>query len=511
MFKSLSAFILLFLALAATCHASPYKAILYPRGATLFEQQQLAAGTSRVILNLPQVANPESLRTYLGPEAEATRITSIESRSVLPEQPNFIPLRAKIDELKTQLTQAADRIQAGELALSYWQKQEAVPTANNLTEAKALSELIRSESQALLLDISQIKAEQTQLQQQLDEAERQLREQTGNAKRIWQVELQLSSALPQATQLYFDYRINKAGWQSTYRLNAIPQDGQVEWSWHAEITQTSGSDWKDVALQVATSEPVFTLTPPNNSPWIIREQQAARYSSNAKMVRTQLMVDAVEAEAPAAAPAEPVRTEGQLFDSYDLGRLSIASGSPARVQIREGRWPAAFSYLARPLQSPQAFLTAKLSFAEEFLPMPSGTASIQVDGVHVGRRAFALHEKQDVAISFGSDPGIAIEVESAPVAGNKGLIAKKDTYNWNWTLRLTNNKSIPVDLRVEDSYPHLAHEEISIEELFSPPLPDKGEEGLLSWQLELAPGAQQVLSYGYSVSHPEDMEVLLGR
>jgi uncharacterized protein (TIGR02231 family) len=510
MLRSLSIAILLFLGLALTCQASPYRAILYPEGATLFEQQKLAAGTSNITLDLPQVARPDSLRVTLGPEIEAAGISAVSYRSELPEQPGFEQLRAKIAELKEQLTQTEDSIQAAELALDYWRKQEEIPVSS-LDEAKTLSTLIRSESQSLLQDISQTKREQTQLQQQQTEAEKQLQELTGNAKRVWRVDLQLSAPLQRATTLDYDYRITKAGWKSTYRLNAVPIDGRIEWSWHAEITQTTGSNWDNVALEVATSEPVFTLTPPDNSPWILREREQTLYRETAKMmVRTQLATDSVEAEAPIAEAAQPQRTEGQLFDIYDLGRLDIGSGKPVRIQIRSGHWPAEFSYLTRPLQSPQAFLTAKPTFADDFLPLPSGTATLQIDGVHVGRRTFALNERQDVAISFGSDPGINIEVATAHVAGNAGLLTKKETYNWNWEVTLTNNKSTLVDLRVEDSYPHPAHDDIEIEERFTSPLPSE-EDGLLSWQLELAPGAQQTLNYGYRVSHPEDMDVSLGR
>jgi uncharacterized protein (TIGR02231 family) len=511
MLKILSLAILLFLPLSVTSQAAPYQAILYPEGATIFEQQEISPGSSRVKFNLPQVAQPESLRVALEAGNEAVRITAIEYQSVHPEQPSFKKLRDKITKFQAQISEAEDIIQADKLALSYWQKQEAIPVVNDLASAKALSELIRSESQTLLRSISQTNSAKTKVQEQLSEAQRLLLEQSGNVNRVWQVELQLSAPLTHVTELFYDYRIHQAGWKSSYSLNAVPQENRIEWNWQAEIEQTSGANWNNIEVKLATSEPTFTLTPPDNHPWIINEQQPVHYRGTAKaLARVQMVADEVEMEAPEPS-ALPQRTEGQLFDIYDLGQLTIASGIPSRVQIRTGHWPAEFSYLTRPLQSPQAFLTANLSFDEAFLPLPSGTASIQIEGVHVGQRPFALNEKQDLSIGFGSDPSIKVTVDTAHIAGSTGLIAKKETYNWNWTVSLTNNKSIPVDLRIEDSYPHITHDDIDIEELFTPPLPDKGEDGLLSWELELAPGAQQVLNYGYRVSHPQNMDVSLGR
>lgn len=377
-----------------------------------------------------------------------------------------------------------------------------------------MSQLIRNESLELLQGVTQLERQKTELQSQLEEARNELNQKTGNNNRIWQVLVKLSEPLPRATLISYDYRVRNARWVSSYSLNAKPQNNQVDWIWHAEIIQKTGIDWKDAVVRIATAEPVFTLTPPNNRPWIIQEVVPIVYRGNAKVMAQAKMADAVMMEsAPALAAApEPERIEGQLFDMYDLGRQTITSGKEARIKIRQGNWPAQFSYLARPQLTEQVFLTAELTFGDNFLPLPSGQASIQVDGVHVGQQQFSLYEKQEVSISFGSDPGVAIDVQTAHTAGEKGLLSKSETYNWNWTINVTNNKTIPVDLRVEDAYPHIAHNKITIKEQFTAPLPTKEEDGqLLVWKLKLPPQGRQSLKYGYLVTYPEDLPVSLGR
>ena len=215
-------------------------------------------------------------------------------------------------------------------------------------------------------------------------------------------------------------------------------------------------------------------------------------------------------EVAASAPL-PQRRAGQIFDLYDLGQMPLDSGKPAIVNIRKGHWSAEFSYLTRPLQSEQAFLMAEVLLGDDVVPLPEGNASIQLEGVHVGQRSFSLAGKQELNLSFGNDPGIAIDVKTAHVAGSTGLLSKSSTYSWNWNLTLKNNKSIPVRLTVEDSLPHSSHDKIEVKEQFSEPLPEKTDDGLLSWQLDLAPGNEQKLTFGYQVSYPEDMQIDKGR
>ena len=108
-------------------------------------------------------------------------------------------------------------------------------------------------------------------------------------------------------------------------------------------------------------------------------------------------------------------------------------------------------------------------------------------------------------------PQIAIDVKTAHVDGSAGLLSKNETYSWNWSVTLKNNKSIPVHLTVEDSLPHSSHDRILVKEQFTEPLPEKTDDGLLSWQFDLASGNVQKLTFGYQVSYPEDMQIDKGR
>ena len=501
--------LLMFILLVSTAAAKPTEVILYPQGATIAEQTTISPGVDVVTLLLPNVAIPESLKLTIQ-NAPQQKITGIEYESVLPEASDFQELKELISHLEQEINAVDDQIQSRTLALNYWENQQDLPV-KTLADAREMGKIIRDESITLLQGSTQLRQQKTKLEKQLKEARNQLQQKTGNNQRSWQVQVRLSQPTTTDLNLVYSYRIHRAGWQSSYSLNALPDQKKIQWVWTAKIMQQTGLDWTGIHLKIATAEPVFTLTPPKNRPWEIREEQILRARSNMKvmsMAMPQKM--AMDTESAMEAPPVPARDEGQLFDIYDLGQANIATGKESRIKIREGIWSAQFSYLTRPLLSEQVFLEAKLDLTKGFLPLPTGIASIQVDGVHVGQRSFSLHEKQDISISFGSDQGIIVDVKTDHTAGEKGLLARKNTYSWNWEISLANHKNFAVDLKVEDSYPHSGHEKIILKESFTPPLPIREKDQLI-WTLTIPPQGEQQINYGYEVTYPEDMPVSLGR
>ena len=503
--------LLIFLLLATPAFAKPTAVTLYPNGATISEQVNIAAGVEIVTLQLPNVAIPKSLKLALL-KAPGQKISSIEYESVLPDPSNFQKLRDQITQLEQKIAAVDDQLESRTLALDYWKTQQDFPL-KTLADAREMGKIIRDESMTLLQESSQFQQQKTKLEKQLKETKKQLQQKTGNNQRNWKVQVRLAQPATTKLQLAYTYRVRHAGWRSAYTLNARPEQQQVEWIWTAKIIQQTGINWNGVHLKIATTEPVFTLTPPKIRPWEIREKRIVAIPRNTVMKTMAMPAPqemAMDAAPVMAEATMPVRTEGQLFDLYDLGQVDISSGKESQIKIREGVWDAEFTYLSRPLLSEQVFLQANLDLTKDFLPLPTGMASVQVDGVHVGQRNFSLYEKKNVTMSFGSDPGLLVDVKTDRVAGEKGLLSKKNTYAWDWIINFTNNKNIAVNLKIEDSSPHIGHKKITLQESFATPQPQR-EKGKLVWNLTLPPQGEQQIKYGYSVEYPEDMPVSLGR
>ena len=483
--------------------AKPIEVLVFPSGAIVTEQTSLAIIDGAVKLSLPAAADPASLKVSTQ-ESSAT-IGGLQFESVLETAGDYQELKDRIEATRDQLQAVEDRRQARARALALWQ----APLGGKFQTAdefRKLSDLILASSEKLNREHSQLAKEKKEIEKQLRELERKLAEATSRQKRSWSVRVALNGAKEKET-IRYSYRVRNADWDPVYTLDARPGDRQIRWDWQANVRQSTAVDWRNVHLLLATTEPVFTLTPPENAPWIIRE---TRYypASPAPVARKSVLMEAELAQ-DMAAPAEeaPVRRSGTLFDTYDLGRQTLLAGENYQLKIRQGTWPAQFDYLTRPLQSPQAFLSAKLEFAE-LLPMPSGQAAVLVDGVFVGTREFALLVKK-FDLPFGNDPQIRIKVTPTREADEEGLFGRDRSQAWQWRIAITNNKNVPARLRIEDSLPQIQDKRIKLTETLTGEA-DR-DKHLAKWGIDLPPGGEKTIDYGYKIKYPADMRIDLGR
>ncbi|MCK4690968.1 MAG: DUF4139 domain-containing protein, partial [Desulfuromonadales bacterium] len=97
-------------------------------------------------------------------------------------------------------------------------------------------------------------------------------------------------------------------------------------------------------------------------------------------------------------------------------------------------------------------------------------------------------------------------------ADETGLINKDKVQNWLWRVEISNNKSLPVELRVEDVFPRIEDKRIELTKVVAVPKVSRKEKGnKLEWDISLQPGQSKQLEFGYKVKYPADMNVILGR
>ena len=267
---------------ASLALATPNAITLYPNGAKIFEQTKVSSGTDNIIIHLPNAAIPQSLKLELEKTAEQ-KIGAIEFESVLPDTSGFQELKDKITSLEDKIAAIDDLLQADELTLAYWERQQEFPL-KTLADARTMGKIIQEESVALLKNSTQLKKKKTTLERQLKEARHELQQKTGNSQRNWRVVVKLTKTTNKPLVLTYSYRVRHAGWASNYTLNALPGQKQVEWIWTAKIIQQTGVNWKRVHLKIATTEPAFILTPPQMHPWNIDEEQFTGMARGGEML-----------------------------------------------------------------------------------------------------------------------------------------------------------------------------------------------------------------------------------
>lgn len=492
--------------LPLTAFATPDEVLIFPGGAIVSETTTVSNANKQATLTLPAAADQSSLQ--LAVADSKTLITHFQLEEKTTDSTDVDELKKQIETLTIKRQRNSDILAASHSALDYWTRQQQ-QDLKDMDSIAALAATIEAKGLSLREKVSTINREQAEIKRQLQELEIQLKR-TGRNNKVLVATLFFDQATA-PLKINYSYRIHTASWQPQYSLNAKPQQRQIDWHWRAELYQSSGDDWPNIRIRLATREPRMTLTPPQVGRWIIRERP--QFYRNAapqpEMLKKSMvaMDSAVEMES-APQKDQVQRQEGFLFDIYDLGRHTVPAGQPLTLDIDSGSWPAEFDYLSRPLEAAEVFLRANVSL-NDFVPLPQGQATLLVNGLLIGKRSFAMQSKE-IELAFGNDPALSCTINREEIADKSGVFSKKKKKQWLWTIEYSNNKKVPLEVQVEDAVPQVQHKEIKMTPIARATEARRDKDRNI-WTLSLLPGQTQTLRFGYELEYPAEMSIELGR
>lgn len=489
-------------------HATVLSAVLYPSAAQVEEQLSVdlhsmpgndAVGTFRI----PQAADPQSLTlTAVDGQVQVRDVSWQQVRRA--DSPEMAALRAEIDAKTATQEELQGKMQGLEGQIAFWRELRPRETQTP-AQAAALAESVGQNIPALASRLAHAQRQAAEATKALEVLKHRLDELAGATEQEWEVRVVLTRPTAQRVELRCGYMLHDAGWSPSYNLNALPRQGMVELGFEAEVWQRSGYDWNGVHLQLATAGASQVLTPPTLPEWSIRPRQRP-----VAMPRTMAKEETASFEfKPMAAPA-PQQAELGTMRIWDLGKRDLTAGPGQRVTIRSQSLKAEFSFLVRPALSDRAFLRAKMT-SQEVQDLPSGPALFLVDGALVAKQAFSMADKESV-VFFGQDRLVGIKTELLEKkTGQRGLLASRQTCTWKWRVTITNGRSTPIAVRMEEPRPQPRDQRIELAVHGDPqPQTPADDPHLLVWDLNLQPAAKQSITWGLDLSAPEDLDLDLG-
>jgi uncharacterized protein (TIGR02231 family) len=512
---------------------------VYPDGASVTRviAVDLAAGDNTVVVNdFPLGLDTSSLRVEGEADAKLT-IGAIDAKAPRAAPPVVIPdLDKRIEALKDQRDDLQGAIDAANARRKFAEHfAEAAPAGiGDKGEARPLSEW----REAFTAVSEEVAAADTAVR----EAERKQRDIDREISRLQsdrtikppsklQVRLDLAAAAATTAKLRVTYNVRNARWAPLYdaRLDTGAKDRKpaLELVRRAEITQTTGEDWSNVALSVSTVRTARGGNAPELNSLIVQYPQA--------------VARAAAAVAPASAPTEP----GRLFRSRvadvsasqpqqaeereavaDVGGFQVVFKVQGRVSVgtSEGAKSLRISTAAIspdlmvravPVLDPTAFLEA--SFHEnDDAPLLPGRVAIYRDDVFVGRGQMKPASKGEIVrLGFGADDKVKIErTVLGRNEGSAGLLvttSKTDERSFKTTVR--NGHDFPVKVAIDDQLPVSETEDIQVDMLPSTTPPTttnlRDKRGVLQWAFEAKPGEVKDITLAWRVRWPKDKGVVM--
>jgi uncharacterized protein (TIGR02231 family) len=338
-----------------------------------------------------------------------------------------------------------------------------------------------------------------------------------------EVRIDLAANAPAQATLKVTYTVRHARWVPLYdaRLDTGAKDRKpaLELVRRAEILQTTGEDWSNVALSVSTVRTARGGNAPELPTLIVQYPPALPVPRGAAM-------DTVQQRALAAAPAASEKRAEEREATVEVSAFQTAFRIPGRVSVgaNEGAKSLRISTAtispdlairAVPVLDPTAFLEASFTQSED-APLLPGKVSIYRDGMFVGAARMAAAGKDEpVRLGFGADDKVKIERSVIRRnEGSAGLIvttAKTDERAFKTSVR--NGHDFPVKIAITDQLPVSENEDIQVEMLPSttPPTSNnvRDKRGVLEWAFEAKAGEVKDINFAWRVRWPKDKAVVL--
>jgi uncharacterized protein (TIGR02231 family) len=494
-----------------------------------------AGDHSAILKDFPLTLDPSSLRVEGEAGAKLT-IGAIDAKPPHAAPPANLPeLDKRIEALKDEYDSLQDTVDAASVRRKFAErfadsapagigdKGEARPIAEWRTAFAAVGEEIASADAA----IRDVVRKQRELTREIARAEQDKAQKPPSKL---EVRIDLAAAAATKATLRVTYTVRNARWTPLYdaRLDTGAKDRKpsLELVRRAEITQNTGEDWSNVALNVSTVRTARGGNAPDLNSLIVQYPQPQR-----PMPAT--------VSAPASATADRVQqfrfgggTSGLLEKAdeqqavADVGGFQVMFKIPGRVSLgaSEGAKSLRVSTVilapdlavrAVPVRDPTAFLEASFKQNED-APLLPGRVSIYRDGSFVGRgQMTAAGKDETVRLGFGADD--KIKIERAVVKrneGSAGLIvttSKTDERSFKTTVR--NGHDFPIKIAIEDQLPVSENEEIQVEMLpaTTPPTATnlRDRRGVLEWTYDAKPGEVRDIAFAWRIRWPKDKGVVM--
>ncbi|HPX17505.1 MAG TPA: DUF4139 domain-containing protein [Deltaproteobacteria bacterium] len=292
------------------------------------------------------------------------------------------------------------------------------------------------------------------------------------------------------------YVVRGGSWSPEYAVHADPARGMMRIDASAVIRQATGTDWEVEELLVATGRPGLGIQAPEPVPWYIGMPRYRADSLQQKAV--PMAVAPEEAAMDQDFEAEVKATSA----SYVIGAARSVrlpgDGTPSTVVLQKKQMQAEFMRLTCPRIDSGAFLRAAAVWGGN-APILSGAYSAYVDGEFMGRGVIGrTRPGEEFTVDLGRDEGIAVERKEKVF--HEKTITKKDKTTYSYTITIRNARAHPVRVALKDQIPVSRDEAVRSELVKATPEAVPDEDGILLWELECAPGAEEVVRFSFCIT-----------
>ncbi|WP_425413106.1 DUF4139 domain-containing protein [Micromonospora citrea] len=321
--------------------------------------------------------------------------------------------------------------------------------------------------------------------------------------------------------LELTYLVDGARWQSSYDVRLV--DDTVTVTWFGLVSQDTGEDWPECALELSTARPATATRVPELTPW---------YLDRVPPVPPPMPVAAAgfgampAPAAPRAAPSGAVARSGtprprvrESAATVEQGVTAAtyrparpvavpADGSAHRATIAVLELPARLDHVTAPVRAAEAHLRATVRNTSSHTLLAGPAAVFHGADFVAAARLATWAPGEETELALGVDDRVRVERELSRRADTRATLGSTRRRDVEYRISVANHTPRPATVEVRDQLPVSRDEAVVVREsALVPPPAERTELGELTWRLRLGPGESGEITLGFRVELAKGVEL----
>jgi len=389
----------------------------------------------------------------------------------------------------------------------------------------AVYDFITGRGSALQAELLALARQRRDLAKELDRLRRELQQlQAARPRQRYVATVEVDVISAGELEIELTYVVHPARWQPLYDLRL--QEADLEITYLAEVSQSTGEDWESVELTLSTARPALALVIPELDPWYVAPQPppapvAAAASAAGGIMLSEMRRAPKMAQAPAAAfemeeeldlemPSADVSESGAALTYRIPGRADVpGDGTARKVTVAGFHLRPELDAVTAPRREPVCYRRARVCNESPYTLLP-GRAQLFEGEDYLGATQIKLTAPgQEIELALGADERLRVERKLAAREVDKTFLGDRRRIRYAYIIEVENLRDAPQTVLVRDQLPVSRHEQIKVRLDSAEPKPDKHTDlNQLEWKLILDPRAKQTVRFAFSVEAPRAMDVV---
>jgi uncharacterized protein (TIGR02231 family) len=507
---------------------------LYPDSATIGRAIRVTPGMTQLeVTGLPANFDTETIRVEADNGIYAGQVVTRTETHTEAVNARQAEINKKIQVLKDKEALLDVDAKSAALVQHYLETLNSGgaaerPVAVDGKTMNAMIDAIHHNANDAFERIEKVAEQKREIGEQINALQRDLGTSLGNIKDSRTITIALN--VHQAGSLHLSYQINHAGWKPGYRASLDSGASRVDLERLATITQSTGEDWNNVTMTLATGHPNLSPQAPDPDTWelsYVRPEPppkpapvgsayggfAYRAPASAMQAESVQVVTAYEVLKRSDAVEDPIVTELQntFATQFNVPSHVTLPADGREISVNLSAQALAVKQAVRivPRIDNSGVLTA--SAARPDGVWLSGNVQLFRDGNYVGITQWKTGDTGSLVFPFGRDDLIRVKIDhTPPKSGSGGLLSQHAERHIADQYVISSAHKSPVDILVLESTPVSTSEEVRVQSAFLPkPSLDKWDDkaGIVGWQKTLAANEQMKISVDYDISYPKEGNV----